>query len=99
MARTNSFSLRIDKAVAKAKVRIAAQYNISLETIEAIMKKRDGKINKELSEIVDEKREELLELLSLMKRKILPLIASFKYGNAIKNGIPILRCVCEGHFT
>ncbi len=34
-------------------------------------------------------REELLELLSLMKEKITPLIASFKYGNAIKNGIPI----------
>ena len=59
-----SFSKRIDKAIAKAKVRIAAKYNISLETIEAIMKKRDAKINKELSEIVDEKREELLELAS-----------------------------------
>ena len=34
-------------------------------------------------------REELLELLSLMKEKITPLIASFKYGNAIKHGIPI----------
>ena len=34
-------------------------------------------------------REELLELLSLMKNKIKPLIESFKYGNAIKNGIPI----------
>ena len=34
-------------------------------------------------------REELNELLSLMKKKITPLIDSFKYGNAIKNGIPI----------
>jgi len=34
-------------------------------------------------------REELVELLSLMKTKITPLIESFKYGNAIKNGIPI----------
>ena len=34
-------------------------------------------------------REELLELLSLMSDKIKPLIKSFKYGNAIKNGIPI----------
>ena len=34
-------------------------------------------------------REELLELISLMKDKINPLINSFKYGNAIKNGIPI----------
>lgn len=59
-----SFTTRIDKAVANAKVRIAAKYNISLETIEEIMRKRDGKINKELSEIVDEKREELLELAS-----------------------------------
>ena len=59
-----SFSARIDKAIAKAKVRIAAKYNISLETIEAILKKQDAKINKELSEIVDEKKEELLELAS-----------------------------------
>ena len=34
-------------------------------------------------------REELIELLSLMQKKITPLINSFKYGNAIKNGIPI----------
>ncbi len=34
-------------------------------------------------------REELVELLSLMKTKITALIESFKYGNAIKNGIPI----------
>lgn len=34
-------------------------------------------------------REELIELLSLMKKKITPLIDSFKYGNAIKKGIPI----------
>ncbi len=34
-------------------------------------------------------REELIELLSLMKKRIVPLINSFKYGNAIKNGIPI----------
>ena len=60
----DSFSTRIDKAIAKAKVRIAAKYNISLETIEAILKKQDTKIDKELSEIVDEKRKELLELAS-----------------------------------
>ena len=57
-------STRIDKAIAKAKVRIAAKYNISLETIEAILKKQDTKIDNELSKIVDEKREELLELAS-----------------------------------
>ncbi len=34
-------------------------------------------------------RKELIKLLSLMKTKITPLIESFKYGNAIKNGIPI----------
>ena len=34
-------------------------------------------------------REELIELLSLMQKRIVPLINSFKYGNAIKNGIPI----------
>jgi len=34
-------------------------------------------------------REELLGLLALMKEKIKTLIESFKYGNAIKNGIPI----------
>ena len=60
----DTFNTRINKAVAKAKVRIAAKYNISLETIEAIMKKRDDKVNKELSKIVDEKKEELLRLAS-----------------------------------
>ena len=34
-------------------------------------------------------RKELLGLLSIIKNKITPLIESFKYGNAIKNGIPI----------
>ncbi len=34
-------------------------------------------------------RDELLGLLTLMKEKIKPLLKSFKYGNAIKNGIPI----------
>ncbi len=34
-------------------------------------------------------RQELIDLLSLMRKKITPLIDSFKYGNAIKNGIPI----------
>jgi len=59
-----TFNRRINKAVAKAKVRIAAKYNISLETIEEIMKKRDNKVNKELSKIVEEKKEELLKLAS-----------------------------------
>ena len=60
----DTFNTRINKAVAKAKVRIAAKYNISLETIEAIMKKRENKINKELSKIVEEKKEELLRIAS-----------------------------------
>ena len=59
-----TFNTRINKAVAKAKVRIAAKYNISLETIEAIMKKRENKINKELSKIVEEEKEELLRIAS-----------------------------------
>ena len=60
----DTFNTRINKAVAKAKVRIAAKYNISLETIEAIMKKRENKINKELSKIVEEEKEELLRIAS-----------------------------------
>ena len=60
----DTFNTRINKAIAKAKVRIAAKYNISLETIEAIMKKRENKVNKELSKIVEEKKEELLAIAS-----------------------------------
>ena len=60
----DTFNTRINKAVAKAKVRIAAKYNISLETIEAIMKKRENKINKELSKIVEEEKQELLRIAS-----------------------------------
>ena len=60
----DTFNTRINKAIAKAKVRIAAKYNISLETIEAIMKKRENKVNKELSKIVEEEKEELLRKAS-----------------------------------
>jgi len=55
------FTAKIDKAVSKAKVRLASQYNITLEQIELILKKRDERKNKELIKIIGKKKNEVLE--------------------------------------
>ena len=55
------FTKKIDKAVAKAKIRLAAKYNITLEQIELILKRRKDAKNKELETIVGKKKEEILD--------------------------------------
>lgn len=55
------FTKKIDKAVDKAKIRLAAKYNITLEQIELILKKRKDAKNKELETIVGKKKDEILE--------------------------------------
>lgn len=46
------FDKKIDKAVAKAKVRLASKHGITLEQIEYILKRREDKKNKELEKII-----------------------------------------------
>lgn len=46
------FDKKIDKAVAKAKVRLASKYNMTLEQIDYILKKQKFEKNKELQKIV-----------------------------------------------
>ena len=46
------FDKKIDKAVAKAKVRLAQKHNITLEQIDYILKKQKSKKNKELEKII-----------------------------------------------
>ena len=46
------FDKKIDKAVAKAKVRLASKHGITLDQIEYILKKRKAKKNKELAKII-----------------------------------------------
>ena len=55
------FTKKIDKAVDKAKIRLAAKYNITLEQIELILKRRKDAKNKELEGIIGKKKDEILE--------------------------------------
>lgn len=56
----HEFNKKIDKAVAKVKVMLAAKYNITLEQIELILKKKKLAKNKELEKIIGNKKEEVL---------------------------------------
>ena len=55
------FTKKIDKAVAEAKIRLASKYNITLEQIELILKRRKDAKNKELETIIGKKKEEIFE--------------------------------------
>ena len=55
------FTKKIDKAVAEAKIRLASKYNITLEQIELILKRRKDAKNKELETIIGKKKEEILD--------------------------------------
>ena len=55
------FTKKIDKAVNKAKIRLAAKYNITLEQIELILKRRKDAKNKELEGIIGKKKDEILD--------------------------------------
>ena len=55
------FTKKIDKAVAEVKIRLASKYNITLEQIELILKRRKDAKNKELEGIIGKKKDEILE--------------------------------------
>ena len=54
------FTKKIDKAVMKTKIRLAAKYNITLEQIELILKRRKEAKNKELEKIIGREKEKSL---------------------------------------
>jgi len=54
------FQRKIDKSVAKAKLRLAAKYNITLEQINKILKDREKNITKQIEGIIQEKEEEAI---------------------------------------
>jgi|TARA_B110000027_G_scaffold107390_1_gene114253 hypothetical protein len=56
----DKFQRKIDKSVAKAKLRLAAKYNITLEQIDKILKDREKKITRELEDVVEQKEEEAI---------------------------------------
>jgi len=53
------FELKIAKAVSKAKIKIAAKYNITPELIELILKKRKSATDKKLEKVILEEKEKL----------------------------------------
>ena len=55
------FEKKIAKSVEKVKIRLAAKYNITLEQIELILKKRKEAKNKELEKAISKKKEEILD--------------------------------------
>ena len=57
----NKFDRKIDKAVAKAKTRLAAKYNISIDQINSIMRERENKTIKELEGVVKKEQEKVFE--------------------------------------
>jgi hypothetical protein len=60
----NAFTNKIDRAVAKAKIRLASKYNISLEQINRVLKQREKRISKEIEGIIDEEKQKLIKELS-----------------------------------
>ena len=54
------FTKKIDKAVMKTKIRLAAKYNITLEQIELILNRRKEAKNKELEKIIGREKEKSL---------------------------------------
>tara|TARA_B100000929_G_scaffold171780_1_gene136078 strand:+ start:181 stop:1092 length:912 start_codon:yes stop_codon:yes gene_type:complete len=57
----SAFDKKIAKAISKAKIRIAANYNISLEMLELILKRRQMAQETKLNQIIQEKEDELLQ--------------------------------------
>jgi hypothetical protein len=55
------FDRQIQKAIDKAKVRLASVHNVSIEQINILMKKREEKAFSELERIIGEKKDEILE--------------------------------------
>ena len=55
----NKFDNKIAKAISKAKIRIAANYNMTPEQIDLILKRRQIAIDKKVENIIDEKKSAL----------------------------------------
>ena len=55
------FTKKIDSAIAKVKIELAAKFKITPEQIELILKRRKEEINSELDKIVQEKKEEVIQ--------------------------------------
>ena len=56
------FDRQIQKAIDKAKIRLASVHNVSIAQIETLMKKREEKAFLELQKIIGEKKDEVLEV-------------------------------------
>ena len=57
----SDFDKKVNKAVDKAKVRLASTYNVSVEQINLLMKKREQKAIAELEKYVGNEKEKILE--------------------------------------
>jgi hypothetical protein len=56
----DSFEKKIQKAMEKAKVRLASVHNVSIEQINSLMKKREAKALAELEKIIGKEKDEFL---------------------------------------
>ena len=56
------FDRQIQKAIDKAKIRLASVHNVSIAQIETLMKKREEKALLELQKVIGEKKDEVLEV-------------------------------------
>ena len=57
----SNFDRQIDKAVDKAKVRLASTYNVSIAQIDSLMKKREEDTLNELQKLIGEKKDQVLQ--------------------------------------
>ena len=58
------FTEKINKAVEKAKIEIAAKYNLSVDDINRIMEKKESKIDSEIDNVISKEKEKLIKELS-----------------------------------
>ena len=58
------FTEKINKAVEKAKIEIAAKYNLSVDDVNRIMEKKESKIDAEIDNVISKEKEKLIKDLS-----------------------------------
>ena len=65
------FDDKIAKAVSKAKIRIAAKYNMTPEKIDLILKRRQMAIDKKIEKVIEEEKKALNEAVNDSLQKTL----------------------------
>tara|TARA_Y100000590_G_scaffold66439_1_gene71974 strand:- start:584 stop:1510 length:927 start_codon:yes stop_codon:yes gene_type:complete len=81
------FEKKIAKAVSKAKIRIAAKYNITPEQIDLILKRRQKTVDKKIEKIIDEEKKILEKTLDKSLKKTMDKTLQASIDNELASQI------------